>query len=63
MIIYTNKGNPFGLKLLISSKLAKKEVIVEQVNITSEYQFVVVICHLFCQFCNICNLEKKICLL
>lgn len=36
MIIYTNKGNPFALKLLISCKLAKKEVIVEQVNISSE---------------------------
>ncbi|KAG4067422.1 hypothetical protein HA402_009659 [Bradysia odoriphaga] len=35
MIIYTNKGNPFGLKLLISAKLAKKEVIVEQKTVST----------------------------
>lgn len=37
MIIYTNKGNPFALKLLISSKLARREVIVEQVDISGKY--------------------------
>uniref|UniRef100_U5EXD0 Methionine--tRNA ligase, cytoplasmic n=1 Tax=Corethrella appendiculata TaxID=1370023 RepID=U5EXD0_9DIPT len=31
MIIYTNKGNPFGLKLLICSNFAKKEVTVKHV--------------------------------
>ncbi|KAJ6634290.1 Methionine--tRNA ligase, cytoplasmic [Pseudolycoriella hygida] len=35
MIIYTNKGNPLALKLLISAKLAKKEITVEQLNLSS----------------------------
>uniref|UniRef100_A0A1Q3FWE3 Methionine--tRNA ligase, cytoplasmic n=1 Tax=Culex tarsalis TaxID=7177 RepID=A0A1Q3FWE3_CULTA len=33
MIIYTNPGNPFGLKLLICAKFAKKEVQVKTVSI------------------------------
>lgn len=53
MIIYTNKGNPFGLKLLISAKLAKKEVIVEQKNISSECKIVGVAMHFFVMFTQI----------
>lgn len=33
MIIYTNPGNPFGLKLLICAKFAKKEVRVKTVSL------------------------------
>lgn len=33
MIIYTNEGNPLGLKLLICAELAKKEVLVKTVDI------------------------------
>lgn len=37
MIIYTNPGNPFGLKLLICAKFAKKEVQVKTVSINGKY--------------------------
>lgn len=36
MKIYTNEGNPLGLKLLILTKFAKKEVAVETVNLVGE---------------------------
>uniref|UniRef100_A0A182IYF9 Methionine--tRNA ligase, cytoplasmic n=1 Tax=Anopheles atroparvus TaxID=41427 RepID=A0A182IYF9_ANOAO len=34
MIIYTNTGNPFGLKLLICANLAKKNVLVKNVTLS-----------------------------
>ncbi|XP_058982072.1 methionine--tRNA ligase, cytoplasmic-like [Musca domestica] len=33
MKIYTNEGNPFGLKLQLLAKFAKREVVVEKVNL------------------------------
>lgn len=36
MKIYTNDGNPFGLKVQILAKFAKREVTVEKVNLNGE---------------------------
>lgn len=36
MKIYTNEGNPLGLKLLILTKFAKKDVTIESVNLNGE---------------------------
>jgi hypothetical protein len=43
MIIYTNEGNPLGLKLLSTAKFAKKNVELKIVTLNcklSSYQFV-----------------------
>jgi methionyl-tRNA synthetase len=36
MIIYTNEGNPLGLKLLLAAKLAKKDLQVKVVTLNGE---------------------------
>ena len=36
MKIYTNEGNPLGLKLQILAKFAKREASVEKVNLNGE---------------------------
>lgn len=38
MKIYTNEGNPFGLKLQLLAKFAKREVVVEKVNLNGKYR-------------------------
>lgn len=42
MIIYTNAGNPFGLKLLICAKFAKKDVQVKTIALNGKIFFCVV---------------------
>lgn len=37
MIIYTNEGNPLGLKLLLVAKFAKKDVQVKTTNLNGEH--------------------------
>lgn len=39
MIIYTNAGNPFGLKLLICAKFAKKDVQVKTIALNGKIFF------------------------
>lgn len=36
MIIYTNEGNPLGLKLLLVAKFAKKDVQIKVTNLNGE---------------------------